>query len=68
MQKLLIGVLYSIGTHSKRWGVWAVWALAETFAHLRKYQDFGQNNKVHHTVYFRQPETSTFVVECLDIN
>jgi len=28
MQKLLIRVLYSIGTHSKRWVVWAVCALA----------------------------------------
>jgi pimeloyl-ACP methyl ester carboxylesterase len=34
---------------------------------IRKLHDFGRSNKVHHTVYFRQPETATFIRESLEI-
>jgi hypothetical protein len=31
-------------------------------------QDFGTTNKVHHTTYFRQPETPRFVRNCFGIS
>jgi pimeloyl-ACP methyl ester carboxylesterase len=34
---------------------------------VEKIHDFGQNSKVHHTVYFRQPETAEFIVQCLGL-
>jgi len=34
---------------------------------IQKVHDFGQNGKVHHTVYFRQPETATFIEQCLQL-
>jgi pimeloyl-ACP methyl ester carboxylesterase len=34
---------------------------------IKKIYDFGQSNKVHHTVYFRQPETADFIARCLDL-
>ena len=30
--------------------------------------DFRQSSRVHHTVYFRQPETAAFIVQCLRLN
>jgi pimeloyl-ACP methyl ester carboxylesterase len=35
---------------------------------IEKIHDFGQNSKVHHTVYFRQPETPEFIAHCLGLN
>ena len=34
---------------------------------IQKMYDFGRSSKVHHTVYFRQPETATFIAECLEL-
>ncbi|HET7871412.1 MAG TPA: hypothetical protein VFL42_02800, partial [Terriglobales bacterium] len=34
---------------------------------VEKLLDFGENEKVHHTVYFRQPETVKFIAESLEI-
>jgi len=34
---------------------------------IEKLFDFATNPRVHHTVYFRQPETVTFITECLGI-
>jgi pimeloyl-ACP methyl ester carboxylesterase len=34
---------------------------------IQKLHDFGQNSKVHHTVYFRQPETANFIAQCFDM-
>jgi hypothetical protein len=34
---------------------------------IQKFYDFGKNNRVHHTVYFRQPETPTFIAQSLGI-
>jgi pimeloyl-ACP methyl ester carboxylesterase len=34
---------------------------------VQKLYDFGENDKVHHTVYFRQPETVKFIAESLEI-
>jgi hypothetical protein len=34
---------------------------------IEKFFDFHTNPRVHHTVYFRQPETPTFIRECLGI-
>jgi pimeloyl-ACP methyl ester carboxylesterase len=35
---------------------------------IQKIHDFGQNSKVHHTVYFRHPETAEFITQCLGLN
>ena len=35
---------------------------------IKKIHDFGQNSKVHHTVYFRQPETAEFIAQCLGLS
>ena len=34
---------------------------------IQKLHDFGQSSKVHHTVYFRQPETADFIGQCFDL-
>ena len=34
---------------------------------IQKLHDFGQSSKVHHTVYFRQPETADFIGRCFDL-
>jgi pimeloyl-ACP methyl ester carboxylesterase len=34
---------------------------------IQKLHDFGQSSKVHHTVYFRQPETAEFIGQCFDL-
>lgn len=36
-------------------------------ASIVKFYDFKQNDKVFHTKYFCQPETATFVSECLEL-
>jgi hypothetical protein len=34
---------------------------------VQQLHDFGTNPTVHHTVYFEQPETATFIASCLGI-
>jgi pimeloyl-ACP methyl ester carboxylesterase len=34
---------------------------------IQKLHDFGQSSKVHHTVYFRQPETADFIGQCFGL-
>jgi hypothetical protein len=34
---------------------------------IKEIHDFGQSTKVHHTVYFRQPETAEFITKCLEL-
>jgi len=34
---------------------------------IQKIFDFGRSSKVHHTVYFRQPETANFIAQCLEL-
>jgi hypothetical protein len=34
---------------------------------IHQLHDFGTNPTVHHTVYFEQPETATFIASCLGI-
>jgi pimeloyl-ACP methyl ester carboxylesterase len=34
---------------------------------IKKFHDFGQNGNVHHTVYFRQPETADFISRCFGL-
>lgn len=34
---------------------------------IQKIYDFGQSSKVHHTVYFRQPETAQFIAQCFEL-
>jgi len=36
-------------------------------ASIQKLHDFGQSGTVHHTVYFRQPETPHFIKQCFDL-
>ncbi len=36
-------------------------------AAIQKIYDFGHSSKVHHTVYFRQPETANFISQCLGL-
>jgi hypothetical protein len=35
---------------------------------IKNIHDFGQNSKVHHNVYFRQPETAEFIAQCLALD
>ncbi len=35
---------------------------------IKKFHDFGQNANVHHTVYFRQPETADFISTCFGLS